>query len=993
MSDEILNLYSNLYSRQIGTYGLNTMKKINKLNIFIYGMRGLGAEIAKNIILAGPRSVTLYDKNKVKINDLTANFCITENDVNKEKRLDEASYNYLSDLNPHVTLNIMKDESIIEFLKKKLISEEEKINVVVISEFMQKKNIIDLNYFCRENEIGFIYGAVLGINTFCFVDFGNEFTVNEKNIENNKKYTIKSITKGNPGIVNILETINEIDLESGDYVIFKEIEGMTELNNDKSIKIKVIDKHNVEISDTTNFSEYTFGGIMTKYEKSETINFEPFEKKLEEPYSREQGFPIEVDNDKPNTNEIIHIGILGLCKFYEKYNMLPELNNDKHAKELIEISREIFNEKENKKEFWIDGVRNEYENFDELFEKTIKDLSLWSRAEISPLTSFLGGIMAQEVVKITGKYIPIKQWLRCNFCEILENLNINSRIDRTLKGNRYDDQIAIFGNEMQKKLENTNIFMIGSGALGCEFLKSFSLMGISTDKKKKYKVTVTDNDNIIESNLNRQFLFRNENIGDSKSKVACKNVLKINPSFNCIDKQARIGPENENIFNDKFWKKQNFIINAVDNIEARKYIANKSKLYEKILIDSGTNGVKANSQVIIPYKTIDYETHQKNNLEQIPMCTLRNFPSTIEHCIEWARDNFEGYFVNNINEIRSFIEDRINFYTEISNKCVPSDQIIKIKKIIRYINIILNKDFKECIKIALEEYNEAYNLSIIRILNNNPPNSLNEDGTRFWSGNKRCPHPLPFDIENKLAFTFVEKYAKILANSMSIPFIEDNEQIKKVIIDISSKLVFHESETIFKEKMRKKYYNYFEKSSNISSEQEKILKNERKKEIIKRLKIDKEKLNEIKKEFQNYNFFDNQKEKIILINQEFEKDDDKNGHIDFIFAASNLRAENFKIEKCDKIKTKLIAGKITPAVASTTAAIVGLVSLQLYTLNQTININYLRNSYINLSLSSISFCCPSEYDEANDEKINIIHKRKSLWDFIQDKAIKLSKFI
>ena len=992
INDETMDLYSNLYSRQIGTYGLNTMKELSKLNVFIYGMRGLGAEISKNILLAGPKRVTIYDNNKTKIKDLTANFCVNENDVIKGKRLDEASYDYLSELNPHVKLNIMKEESIIEHLKKqlKLISEGEKI-VVVISEFMQKKKIIELDQFCRKNKIGFIYGAVLGINTFCFVDFGDEFTVIEKNKESNKKYTIKSISKGNPGIVNVLETISGIDLENDDYVIFKEIEGMTELNKGSPIKIKVIDKNNVEILDTTNFSEYTFGGIMTKYEEPEKINFRPFEKRLEEPYSQEEGFPIELDNDKPNTNEIIHIGILGLYKFYEKYNMLPELNNYKHADELIEISRKILNEKESKKEFWIDGVRNEFENFDELFEKTIKELSLWSRAEISPITSFLGGIMAQEIVKFTGKYIPINQWLRCNFCEILEELNINSGVDRTLKGSRYDDQIAIFGNEIQKKLENTNIFMIGSGALGCEFLKSFSLMGIATDKKKKYNVTVTDNDNIIESNLNRQFLFRNENIGESKSKVASKNVLKINPSFNCIDKQARIGPENENIFNDKFWQKQNFIINAVDNVEARKYIANKSKFYKKILIDSGTNGVKANSQVIIPYKTIDYETHQKNNVEQIPMCTLRNFPSTIEHCIEWARDNFDGYFVNVINEIRSSIEDRNNFFNEISKNCVPSDQINKIKKIFRYINIILNKDYKECIKIALEEYNEAYNLNIIRILNNNPPDSLNEDGTRFWSGNKRCPHPLPFDIDNEFAFLFVESYAKILANSMSIPIIDNNEQKKKIMKDINSKLVCHESELMPKEKMRK-YYNYYEKNSNISSEEEKQLKIERKKEIMKRLKIDQEKLNEIKKEFQN-NFLDIQKEKIILINQEFEKDDDKNGHIDFIYAASNLRAEIFKIEKCDKIKAKLIAGKITPAIASTTAAIVGLVSLQLYTLNQTTNINCLRNSYINLALSSISFCCPSNYDETNEESANIIHKRNSIWSLFREKIIKLSKFI
>lgn len=68
------NFDSNFYSRQIGVYGAETMKKIIKLNIFIYEMKGLGVEIAKNIILSGPSSVTIYDPNATKINDLGTNF-------------------------------------------------------------------------------------------------------------------------------------------------------------------------------------------------------------------------------------------------------------------------------------------------------------------------------------------------------------------------------------------------------------------------------------------------------------------------------------------------------------------------------------------------------------------------------------------------------------------------------------------------------------------------------------------------------------------------------------------------------------------------------------------------------------------------------------------------------------------------------------------------------------------------------------------------------
>ena len=73
-------------------------------------------------------------------------------------------------------------------------------------------------------------------------------------------------------------------------------------------------------------------------------------------------------------------------------------------------------------------------------------------------------------------------------------------------GSRYDAQIAVFGSAFQKKLTQLKYFMVGAGAIGCELLKNFAMMGLGCSPEGM--VTVTDMDIIEKSNLNRQFLFR-----------------------------------------------------------------------------------------------------------------------------------------------------------------------------------------------------------------------------------------------------------------------------------------------------------------------------------------------------------------------------------------------------------------------------------------------------------------------------------------------------
>ena len=945
------NLDTNLYSRQIGTFGMETMGKLIKMKILIVGLRGLGVETAKNTILAGPNEVQLYDPEIVKINDLGGNFYLTEEDVGKKRR-DEASVSQLSELNPYVHVSVMKGE-ILENITK--------FNVIVITEVMKKEKLIEIDEICRKNKIAFIYSAILGLSGFVFDDFGLEHLILDNNGEECKTYLARIIS--NDGYVTIDDTIGggKLALGDGDFVKFKEVGGMTQLNDGKPREIKVISSNSFKILGNEDFSkypEYTNGGIIEQVKVPTKKSYKSLKERFKNFFDDTPIDPI--DLSKFGRNELLYISFLSLQEYYDNNNALPEFNNKSQADEIVKRTKQIYDEysklsKEGKMN-WFSGVQN----WD---EKIPFNIASWARAEISPVCAFLGGVVSQEIVKFTGKYTPINQWLLFDFFETVANLG--DKVDRTLKNSRYDDQIAIFGNEIQKKIEDSNIFMIGAGALGCEFLKNFALMGMSISKGKE--VTVTDNDNIETSNLNRQFLFRKNDIGHSKSKCACFAVKKMNPDFNCKDLQSRVGPENEHIFNEKFWENQTYIINAVDNIQARRYIDNQCTIYGKCLIDSGTLGTKAHVQMIVPHVTTCYNDSQDPPEEGVPMCTMHNFPAMIEHCIEWSRDHFNEYFTDVINDTKKLLENKEKFYSDLKKEGNTTLQLTKLKFIKEHIVLSAEQNIDKVIEFAVMQYTENFVYRIQQLLYNFPEDYTNKDGSKFWSGSKRFPHPIPYNAENELAFLFVKNYSNILARALSIKGDLSDKHIKEV----SSKLKIPE----FVPKNVK-----IKIKDDEPDDQQKMSGNDQISEEAELSSIMKE-LNDYDKKKVNF-------EKIHP--EEFEKDDDSNGHIDFIHTCSNLRARNYKIDECNRQKTKMIAGKIIPAIATTTAAITGIVSLQLYTLYQTNKIDFLRDCYLNLGINSMLMSEPREViknqDKENDPillcPVKAIPPNWTVWDKI-----------
>ena len=181
----------------------------------------------------------------------------------------------------------------------------------------------------------------------------------------------------------------------------------------------------------------------------------------------------------------------------------------------------------------------------------------------------------------TGKFHPLHQWFYFDSVESLPDPKTLTAEECAPEGSRYDAQIACFGKKMQREMERKKVFLVGAGALGCEFIKNFALMGLACSAEGS--VTVTDDDVIEKSNLSRQFLFRDWNIGHAKSTCATAAAKAINADAERRPLQNRVPPDTEDVFDDTFWQNLDVVVNALDNVNARLYVDSRCVYFGKPL--------------------------------------------------------------------------------------------------------------------------------------------------------------------------------------------------------------------------------------------------------------------------------------------------------------------------------------------------------------------------------------------------------------------------
>lgn len=227
------------------------------------------------------------------------------------------------------------------------------------------------------------------------------------------------------------------------------------------------------------------------------------------------------------------------------------------------------------------------------------------------------------------------------------------------------------GADLMAKILRSKVLVVGAGGIGCELLKNLALSGFR-------HVEVIDLDTIDVSNLNRQFLFRSHHVGSPKCEVAIQAALSMCPSVINDEADDSEGKpmymahhgnvKDSERFGLSFFQTFDVVLNALDNVDARRHVNRLCLASNVPLVEAGTTGYLGQVTVIAKDANVEcYECQPKPVQKVYPICTIRSTPSLPVHTIVWAKEFFKLLF-HEKPELSMLYED-----SSLDNRAAVSD--------------------------------------------------------------------------------------------------------------------------------------------------------------------------------------------------------------------------------------------------------------------------------------------------------------------------------
>ncbi|XP_015112338.1 SUMO-activating enzyme subunit 1 [Diachasma alloeum] len=201
-SEMLTDAEAELYDRQIRLWGLESQKRLRLAKVLLIGLNGFGAEVAKNIILAGIKSIKFLDHRELTVEDSSSQFFADRKDVGKNRA--QASVDRAQNLNSMV--EVTADDSNIDTKPDTFFRD---FDVVCASEctITQLKRI---NAACRKYNVKFFAGDVWGMFGYTFEDLlTHEYAMDV--VQSKKKPGPGGDSKDNGSVDGIVNTVKRTE--------------------------------------------------------------------------------------------------------------------------------------------------------------------------------------------------------------------------------------------------------------------------------------------------------------------------------------------------------------------------------------------------------------------------------------------------------------------------------------------------------------------------------------------------------------------------------------------------------------------------------------------------------------------------------------------------------------------------------------------------------------------------------------------------------------
>ncbi|EGD74109.1 hypothetical protein PTSG_06119 [Salpingoeca rosetta] len=188
-------------------------------------------------------------------------------------------------------------------------------------------------------------------------------------------------------------------------------------------------------------------------------------------------------------------------------------------------------------------------------------------------------------------------------------------------------------------------------------------------------------------------------------------------------------------------------------------------------------GTGTNVDVIVPHTEIQPDSGDAEAGGGIPMCTLRNFPHLIDHCIEWARAKVTDLFVSPASQLQQFLEDPEGFTSGLETKFEQHERIGALERGVDTLKAIKDlaaqlqekPTMETCVSLAWRDFHAFSRDVILDLIATFPAGAKTKSGEPFWSGararacHKIFPEVLEFDPQNPLHKEFLIAAANLYA--------------------------------------------------------------------------------------------------------------------------------------------------------------------------------------------------------------------------------------